>query len=157
MKIEILQELKSLGKLGEKEYKKGGSFRPFKYYKYENGKNIPTYFVGSPGLYVAIVTTLVVVATFYLITIKFNIWIWLMYVIITAFLVRLAVKMDKARQIRSLVYAISSKAVAMLEEYNKSQNIDYLKNAKELLYTANNWVEEPVFMKQIDLIDEKLK
>jgi len=78
-------------------------------------------------------------------------------VVITAFLVRLAVKMDKARQIRSLVYAISSKAVAMLEEYNKSQNIDYLKNAKELLYTANNWVEEPVFMKQIDLIDEKLK
>jgi len=78
-------------------------------------------------------------------------------VVITAFLVRLAVKMDKARQIRSLVYAISSKAVAMLEEYNKSQHIDHLKNAKELLYTANNWVEEPVFIKQIDLIDEKLK
>jgi hypothetical protein len=157
MEIEILDKLRELGRLGEKEYKKGSSFRPFKYYKYEDGKNIPTYFVGSPGLYVAIVTTLVVVATFYLITIKFNIWIWLLYVIFTAFFVRIAVKMDKARQIRSLVYAISNKVVIILEEYNKNHNLDYLKNAKELLHTANNWVEEPVFAKQIEMIDEKLK
>jgi hypothetical protein len=156
VKIEILEELREFSKIALKEHKRGGSFRPFKYYRYEDGKNIPTYFIGSPGITVAIVTTLVVVATFYLITLKFNIWIWLLYLILTSFFVRLAMKIDKAKQIRSLAYSICNKAVVFLDEYNKSGDKNYLNNAKELLERAKEWVEEPAFDRQIEIIDEML-
>ncbi|UOD34541.1 hypothetical protein DSN97_10355 [Deferribacteraceae bacterium V6Fe1] len=159
MKIEILEELRQFSKIAEKEHKRGGSFRPFKYYKYEDGKNIPTYFIGSPGISVAIVTTLVVVATFYLVSLRFNIWIWLLYLLLTSFFIRLAMKIDKAKQIRSLAYSICNKAVTFLEEYNKDgkNNESYLKSAKELLEKACEWVDEPAFKRQIEIIDEVMK
>lgn len=159
MKIEILEDLRKFSKIAEKQHKRGGSFRPFKYYKYEEGKNIPTYFIGSPGVSVAIVTTLVVVATFYLVSLKFNFWIWLIYLLLTSFFIRLAMKMDKAKQIRGLAYSICNKAVVFLEEYNKDNqnNLAYLKSAKELLEKAYEWVEEPAIKKQIELINKIVK
>lgn len=159
MKVEILEDLIKYSKIAEKEYKKGGSFRPFKYYKYEDGRNIPTYFIGSPGMTVAVVTTLVVAITFYLVSLKLSVWVWLLYLFLTSFFIRLAMKIDKAKQIRGLAYSICNKAVIFLEEYNKDKqsNIEYLINAKKMLEKAYEWVAEPAFEKQIDLINKVIK
>lgn len=153
MELKILEEIVKLSKLADKEHSRSGSFRPFRYYKYDKGKNTPTFFIGSPGIYVAISTTIIVMLTITLISLKFNVWLWIIYFVVSAFLTRLAMKMDKAKQIRSLSYAITKQALGFMNEYNKTKKMEMLNNAKDLLKKAQEWVKEDVFEKQIEIID----
>lgn len=157
MGLKILDEIICFSKLAEKEHSRGGSFRPFKYYRYIEGKNIPTFFIGSPGVYVAISTTIIVVLTVVLISLKFNVWWWLIYFLVSGFMTRLAMKMDKAKQIRGLSYAVTKQALDFMNEYNKTGNTRMLENALELLKKAQEWVDERVFENQIKIINDVIQ
>ncbi|KAA0257971.1 hypothetical protein FHQ18_06150 [Deferribacter autotrophicus] len=156
-KVEIVKELEELALKIEKRYNRGGSFSPFRYYKYEDGKNVPVYFIGAPGLAVAFSATLVAALLFILITLPFKLYYWIPFVIFVAFIMRLAVKIDKARQIRSFCANIVLRAIKSIKKYNEEGNKEYLKSAVEFLREANKWVNDKNIETQLSNIDKVLK
>ncbi|MEF3254070.1 MAG: hypothetical protein K6348_00670, partial [Deferribacterales bacterium] len=79
---------------------KGSSLNPFKFYKNVESKQIPVYFIGTPGLFVAITATCLAVIFMILFNMKLSMFIWLLILIVSAIVLRIALKIDKARQIR---------------------------------------------------------
>ncbi|BAI80296.1 hypothetical protein DEFDS_0820 [Deferribacter desulfuricans SSM1] len=150
-KLEIVEGLEEHYQKINKKYNKGSSFNPFKYYKYVDGKNVPVFFIGTPGLAVAVSATLVAGLLFYLIQFPFKLYIWIPFGIFVAFIMRLAVKIDKARQIRSFSSHLVLRGLNFLKEFNKSQNSDYLNEAVKILEEANKWVDDPRLQKQIEI------
>jgi hypothetical protein len=147
-KIKIIEELATLSKSHDTE-DRGSSYRPFKYYKHIQGKDIPVFFVGVPGVTVAIVMTLLIVTTIYMITLPFSVVLWLLYLLV---ILRLAMKIDKAKQIRFMVATLCSMAVRMLEKANESEEHVRLRlagQAKTLLEKAHSWVDEPLILTQL--------
>lgn len=157
----VVSELEELCEFYRKKYNKGGSFKPLKYYKHEDGRNEPVFFVGVPGLTVAVVVTLLVCCTVYLVTLPPNMWVWIVYLLASAVAVRFAMKADKVKQIRFMALSLSMHALTHLKKYDeesdKSKKQDYLRNAKSLLERADGWVQEPAISRQLELIEDAQK
>ncbi|MGA1846489.1 hypothetical protein [Deferribacter abyssi] len=141
-KVEIVDELEELSVKIEKKYYRGGSFSPFRYYKYKDGRNVPVYFIGTPGLAVAFSATLVTALLFVLITLPFSLYYWIPFVIFVAFIMRLSVKIDKARQIRGFCANIVLRALKYIKAYNEKGDKEYLDSALSLLKEANKYVDD---------------
>ncbi len=162
MKVEIIEELKKMCVEYEKKQNRGSSFRPFRYHKYKDGEYSPVFFVGSPGISVAIFATILIVVSMYIISLPFKWWIWLLYVLLSGFFLKLTLKMDKARQLRTLALALSLNAIKILEiinEGNKSEEEikNLLEKAEEFLKNALKWVEEPSMEKQYQVVKNALE
>ncbi|MCD8493706.1 MAG: hypothetical protein LRY51_18445 [Geovibrio sp.] len=150
-KINIVAELENLCKASD-TVSKGSSFRPFKYYKSVQGRNVPVFFVGVPGLTVAIVMSILLVITVYLVTLPFNVFIWAAHLFLAAVIIRFALKVDKAKQIRYMVSCLCRQSIVMLEKANDdtNQREKLAGQAKYLLERAHKWVDEPAIHKQIE-------
>ncbi|QAR33755.1 hypothetical protein EP073_10165 [Geovibrio thiophilus] len=150
-KINIVAGLEDLCKASD-TVSRGSSFRPFKYYKNVQGRNIPVFFVGVPGLTVAVVMSFLLIITVYLITLPFNIFIWVAYLFLSAVIIRFAMKVDKAKQIRYMVSCLCSQSLRMLEKANEEhhQREKLAGQAKYLLERAHKWVDEPAIHQQIE-------
>ncbi|MGE4497125.1 MAG: hypothetical protein AB7E48_04535 [Deferribacterales bacterium] len=150
-KINIVSELENLCKASD-TVSKGSSFRPFKYYKSVQGRNVPVFFVGVPGLTVAIVMSILLVITVYLVTLPFNVFIWAAHLFLAAVIIRFALKVDKAKQIRYMVSCLCRQSIVMLEKANEDakQREKLAGQAKYLLERAHKWVDEPAIHKQIE-------
>jgi hypothetical protein len=162
VKIEIVKELESMCLEYEKKQNRGSSFKPFRYHKYKNGEHSPVFFVGSPGISVAIFATILIVVSMYIISLPFKWWIWLLYILLSGFFLKLTLKMDKAKQLRTLALALSFNAIKIIElvnkeEKNKEETIKLLEKAKEFLENALKWVEEPSMEKQLEILNKHLE
>ncbi len=162
MKIEIIEELRNMCIEYEKKQNRGSSFRPFRYHKYKNGENLPVFFVGSPGISVAIFATILIVVSMYIISLPFKWWIWLLYVLLSGFFLKLTLKMDKAKQLRTLSLALSLNAIKLIdiinnEEKTKEEKINLLNKAKDFLENALKWVDEPSIEKQLQIVNNALE
>lgn len=150
-KITIISELENLCKASDIE-SRGSSFRPFKYHKYVQGRNVPVFFVGVPGLTVAVAMSLLLVITVYLVTLPFSFFIWTIYLLLAAIVIRFAMKVDKAKQIRYMVSCLCKQSLVMLDKANDNadKHEHFAGQAKYLLESAGKWVDEPAIRKQLD-------
>jgi hypothetical protein len=159
--IEVIEELKKICIDFEKKQNRGSSFRPFRYNKYKDGQNSPVFFVGSPGLSVAIYATILIFVTFYLFSLPFIWWAWILYIMLGAFFMKVAFKMDRIKQIKTLALALSLQAIRILEilnneEKNKEEQIKLLEKAKEFLTESSNYLAEPLIEQQLEIVSKKL-
>jgi hypothetical protein len=162
VKIEIVNELKELCLEFEKKQNRGSSFRPFRYNKYKDGANSPVFFIGSPGIAVAIYATFLIAITFYLFTLPFIWWAWLIYVLFGAFFMKLAFKLDKIKQIKTFALALSLNAIKILEIINSEDKSEeevksLLLKAEEFLTEAHKWLDEPNIEKQLNIIKQEIQ
>lgn len=157
----VIQEFREFCKKNSKKNYRGGSFRPFKYYKHKDGANEPVYFIGGPGLSVAIFTTLIVALAFVLLSASFGFWYWLLFFILIIPGLRIAMKIDKANQIRSMVASLGEHAINLIEESEnfetKEEEIKMLEKSKYFLHEALKWVHEPMFEKQLNNLEIYIK
>lgn len=161
MNIEIVDGLKEICLDYEKKQNRGSSFRPFRYNKYKDGASSPVFFVGSPGVTVAIYATALIAVTFYLFSLPFIWWAWLLYVFLGAFFMKIAFKMDKIKQIRSLALALSLNALKIIEILNKEdktpdQIAELLGKAKEFLTQASERLDQPLIAKQLEIVNMEI-
>jgi hypothetical protein len=159
--IEVIEELKKICIDFEKKQNRGSSFRPFRYNKYKDGQNSPVFFVGSPGLSVAIYATILIFVTFYLFSLPFIWWAWILYIMLGAFFMKVAFKMDRIKQIKTLALALSLQAIRILEilnneEKNKEEQIKLLEKAREFLTESSNYLAEPLIEQQLEIVSKKL-
>jgi hypothetical protein len=154
--MKILDEFKLLFNSYEKKYKNQATFRSMKLMRNANGVQEPVFYVGVPGLMVAIVITLVTLATVYLLYLPFMWYVWTPYIIAVFFLFRVAMKYDKARQIRFMVYYMLNLAVSQMELAEKkddgAEKKQHADAALDWLEKADKWVDEPAIRLQIDTI-----
>ncbi|AEI14811.1 hypothetical protein Flexsi_1155 [Flexistipes sinusarabici DSM 4947] len=157
----VIQEFREFCKSNSKKNYRGGSFRPFKYYKHKDGANEPVYFIGGPGLSVAFFTTLVVALAFVLLSGSFSFWYWLLFFIIVIPGLRIAMKIDKANQIRSMVASLGEHAITLIEQSEnsetKEEELKMLEKSREFLQEALKWVHEPMFEKQLENLEVYIK
>ncbi|MGA1863393.1 hypothetical protein OWM07_10980 [Deferribacter thermophilus] len=152
--LEIVKGLEEYYSKINKKYNKGSSLNPFTYYKYVDGKNVPVFFIGTPGLAVAICATLVAGLLFYLIQFPFKLYIWIPFGVFVAFIMRLAVKIDKARQIRNFVSHLVLRGITLIKEFRDKKDLDILKEAKRMFKEASKWIDDPKIYKQIEIMEK---
>ena len=162
MNIQVVEELKEMCLDYEKKQNRGSSFRPFRYTKYKDGEHSPVFFVGSPGLTVAIYSTFMVGVTFYMISQPANWVLWIFYVVFGVFFLKLSFKVDKIKQIRGLSLALSLSSIRLIEIINTEKTDEDIENIKSLLEKAEEfltealkWVEEPLIQQQLDIVLEE--
>lgn len=111
----ILDEFKKLCDFYRKKYKNQSAFRSLKMVKNEQGEKEPVFYIGVPGMMVALTFSFVIIATVYILYLPFMWYVWVPYVIFLVFLFRISMKYDKARQIRFMVYYLLESSLKMLE------------------------------------------
>lgn len=154
--MQILEEFIKTHKFYEKKYKNQTIFKSMKLTTNSSGETEPVFYVGVPGLMVALSFAVVVVATVYLLSIPFKWYIWLPYVIATIFGFRIALKLDKVKQIRYMIYYLLDNSKKLLEkadsEKDKEKKEEMIEKAAEWLEKAQEWVYEPAVEAQLELI-----
>jgi len=150
----ILEEFKTLCKFYTKKYKKQGSFRSLKMMKNANGEMEPVFYVGVPGMMVALTITLVTIATVYLLYLPFMWYVWVPYVILLVFIFRIALKLDKVRQIRYMVFYMLDMSLKMMERADEQTDDTekklFQQKALNWLEKADKWVDEPTIKNQME-------
>lgn len=162
MNIIIVPELKDACLEYEKNQHRGSSFRPYKYNKHKEGVDSPVFFIGSPGVSVAIYATAMIAVTFYLFSLPFMWWLWLLYGVLGAFFLKVSFKLDKVKQIRGYTLALSLSAIRLIEILNKEEksNIeidDLLNKSKDFLLEALKWVEDSLISHQLEVLELELE
>lgn len=157
----VIEEFKEFCLKYDKKNNRGGSFRPFKYYKFGDKGNEPVYFIGGPGLSVAIFTTLTVALAFVLLSVSFSFWYWLLFFVFVIPGMRIAMKVDKANQIRSMVASLGRHAINLIEKSDNSETkyeeLQMLEKSKYFLQEALKWVNEPIFEEQLNNLEVFIK
>jgi len=158
--ISILTSFKELYAEYKKKYRNQAAFNSLKYKKVESGEREPVFYVGVPGVIVAITMTMITIATVYLLYLPFEWYIWAPYVLAVFFAFKVAMKLDKVRQIRFMVYVLIETAIDTIEKANKNsdpeQSALFINRAKDNLEKADKWVDEPALRLQIEEIDKVL-
>ncbi|MCA1927649.1 MAG: hypothetical protein LDL13_01920 [Calditerrivibrio sp.] len=131
---------------------KGSSINPLKFYKNVDGKNIPVYFIGTPGLFVAITATILAVLFMVFFNISVSFWIWIIFITIAAIFLRISSKIDKARQIRMLSNDMILKSYESLLNYEKNFDKKFLEDAKFFLGEALKWIEDKTIEAQFQIV-----
>mgnify|MGYP001241969676 CR=1 FL=1 len=152
----ILDEFKELNELYNKRYKRQGSFRSLKMMKNSKGEREPVFYVGVPGMMVALTFTLVMICTVYLLYLPFMWYVWVPYVIVLVFVFRISLKYDKAKQIRYMVCFFLSNALNSMEQAidvsDENEKKSYYTKALDFLEKADKWVDESAIKAQIDIL-----
>lgn len=131
---------------------KGSSINPLKLYKDVDGKRIPVYFIGTPGLFVAITATILSVLFMLLFSISVPFWIWIIVLIIAAIFLRISSKIDKARQIRMFGNDMILKSYESLLNYERDFDKKFLEDAKFFLGEALKWIEDKTIEAQFKIV-----
>ena len=151
--VRISEEFKQLYDVYKKKFENQKAFKSMRYKKGDNASGTPTFYVGVPGLAVAITISVVMLATVYLLYFPFKWYIWAPYVIAVFFAFKIAMKYDKARQIRYMVWSLFSMSMAIIEKVEDAEDFEHKKQsyekAKDFLQKAHSWVDEPALAAQI--------
>lgn len=154
----ILDEFKKLCDFYRKKYKNQSAFRSLKMVKNEQGEKEPVFYIGVPGMMVALTFSFVIIATVYILYLPFMWYVWVPYVIFLVFLFRISMKYDKARQIRFMVYYLLESSLKMLEtaenEEDENKKRESVAKALKWLEKADKWVDEPALTAQINALDK---
>ncbi|MCX8083342.1 MAG: hypothetical protein N3C60_00250 [Calditerrivibrio sp.] len=127
---------------------RGSSFNPFKFHRNVNGKQIPVYFIGAPGLYVAIVATIVSIVMMIMFRFNAGLGYWAFMLIFSAFLLRISLKIDKARQIRFFCNDILLKSYSLIKKYEETLDLNCLREANKLLDEFSKYIYDDVVENQ---------
>lgn len=152
-KIEITDDFRNLVENLRVNYK-GSSFNPFKFHKDVNGTQVPVYFIGTPGLYVAIVATIISVLLMVLFRYQVSFWVWIVALIFAAFFLRVALKIDKARQIRFFCHDMLIRAYNLMNRYNESNDVSVLGEIKKYFEEAVKYLQDEVVERQKGILDK---
>jgi|Wag4MinimDraft_13_1082653.scaffolds.fasta_scaffold00531_3 uncharacterized membrane protein len=140
---------------------RGGSFSPFRYYKFNEGSGKPVYFIGGPGFSVAVVTTLIIAVAFILFIKEAGFWYWLLFLFVAVIALRIGLKIDKAKQIRCMAASLGMHAVSMVESAlnteDEYERRSLLNKSVEFLDESLKWVEEPIFEEQKKILEKYIK
>lgn len=154
--MQILNEFKETHKFYEKKYKNTTAFRSQKFRKNEKGETEPVFYVGVPGLMVALTFAAVIIATVYLLYLPFMWSVWVPYVIGIMFLFRIALKIDKVKQVRFMVYYLIDSGMKQLVKADDAEDSELqgvcVERAIEWLEKAQSWVDEPGVKAQLELL-----
>jgi hypothetical protein len=152
--VKIREEFVKMCADYEKKYKKQAGFKSIKYRKTSDNNNEPVFYIGVPGAIVALTMTMITIATVYLLYLPFKWYIWTPYIIAVFFLFKMAMKLDKVRQIRYMVFALSDMSMKMIDKASQTDDEDKKRNfmtkAKEALEKADKWVDEPAIKLQLE-------
>ncbi len=151
-KIEITDDFRNLVENLKVNYK-GSSFNPFKFHKDVNGTQVPVYFIGTPGLYVAIVATIISVLLMVLFRYQVSFWVWIVALIFAAFFLRVALKIDKARQIRFFCHDMLIRAYNLMNRYNESNDVSVLGEIKRYFEETVKYLQDEVVERQKGILD----
>jgi len=152
-KVVIADGFEQMHEIYKKRY---SNQRLFRSVKFKDGKE-PVFYIGVPGLYIALAMSLVTIVTVYLLYQPFKWYIWAPYLVAVFFLFRISVKMDKVRQVRFMLWTLFSAARTSIENANEAAGEDrksHLSKAKELLEKARQWADEPAISEQIAEIEK---
>lgn len=154
--MQITEEFRSLFKTYEKKYRKNMSFSSLRLVKNSEGEKEPVFFVGVPGLMVALCITFTIIVTVYLLYLPFMWYVWTVFAVALIFLFRIAMKLDKAKQIRFMVYHLMELGIRQMEkasgEESSSKQKEHTQKALTWLEKADKWVDEPHLKSQIELL-----
>jgi hypothetical protein len=154
-RLEITEDFQKLVESLDVKYK-GSSFNPFKFHKDVNGTQVPVYFIGTPGLFVAIMATIISVILMGMVKLNASFWVWVVVLIVSAILLRVALKIDKARQIRFFSNDLLIRSYRLMKWYNEEVLDDrVLIDIKNHLEEFSKYINDNVVDKQM-LIVEKL-
>ncbi|MGC8769241.1 hypothetical protein [Calditerrivibrio sp.] len=154
-RLEITEDFQKLVESLDVKYK-GSSFNPFKFHKDVNGTQVPVYFIGTPGLFVAIMATIISVILMGMVKLNASFWVWVVVLIVSAILLRVALKIDKARQIRFFSNDLLIRSYRLMKRYNEEVLDDrVLIDIKNHLEEFSKYINDNVVDKQM-LIVEKL-
>lgn len=149
---EIKEEFRRLHDLYKKNYGSQKSFRSMRHKHQEEGR-MPVFYIGVPGIGVAVSMTFVMVLTVALLYTPFKWYVWLPYLIAVFFIFRFAMKYDKVRQIRFMASSLLTMGMTLIEQGNAAEDHedkrDKYNNAKDILEKASEWVEEPALAQEI--------
>jgi len=155
-RMKILDEFRELSKYYSKKYKKQAAFRSLRMVTNESGTKEPVFYIGVPGLMVALTITFVTVVTIYLLYLPFKWYVWIPYIISLFFMFRVALKLDKVRQIRHMVSYMLESSIKVLEKAqsteDSSEKEQFVRKAEEWLEKADKWVDEPELKAQLELV-----
>lgn len=151
--VHIKEEFKKLHDSYKKNYGSQRSFRSMRHKKASDGSTVPVFYVGVPGLAVAVSMTFITVLTVAILSTPFKWYVWVPYLIAVFFIFRFAIKYDKVRQIRFMTYSLVAMSMSLMEqamelEDHEAKREKYDK-AKEFLEKASEWVEEPAIAQEI--------
>ena len=154
--MKILDEFRQTHKFYEKKYKNQTVFKSMRMVRNSNGELEPVFYIGVPGLMVAIAFAVVILATIYIVSLPFKWYVWVPYALVVIFGFRIALKLDKVKQVRHMVSHQLDMSLKFLEEAEKEKDSEarqsYLNKAEEWLKKTSEWVEEPAIEAQIEQI-----
>ncbi len=154
-KVYITESFEQMHDIYKKKY---GNQRLFRSMRYKNG-NEPVFYIGVPGLFIAIAISLITIITVYLLYQSAKWYIWVPYIIFVFFLFRISIKMDKVRQVRFMLWSLLDMAKQRIEKANESFSEERhanLSKAKEFLEKAHQHVDEVAIPEQIAEIEKAL-
>lgn len=154
--MEISAEFRDLYSSYKKKYKNQMSFRSLRMVKNSAGVKEPVFYVGVPGVMVAFAMVFIAILTVYILYLPFMWFVWVPYVVFVFFTFRIAMKLDKARQIRYMVYYLFEMSIKHMEKDTEEKDPDkkqtHRKLALEWLERAEKWVDEPELKTQIEIL-----
>ncbi|ADR19465.1 hypothetical protein Calni_1557 [Calditerrivibrio nitroreducens DSM 19672] len=155
-RLEITEDFKKLVEKLDVNYK-GSSFNPFKFHKDVNGTQVPVYFIGTPGLFVAIMATVISVLLMGMVKLNASFWVWFVVLIVSAILLRVALKIDKARQIRFFANDLLIRSYRLMNRYNEALDDKTLIDIKNHLREFSRYISDDVVEKQILIVENLIK
>jgi len=153
----VLHEFRELCCRYQKRYKNQRSFKSLRMAKNSSGELEPVFYVGVPGLMVAITFSFVTIATVYILYLPFYWYVWVPYIVFVIFLFRISMKLDKVRQIRYMVFYMLDLALKKMEEGEAASAENRDEHRKKALYwleRADQWVDEPQLKSQIEALNK---
>lgn len=154
--MQILDDFRKLHGYYERKYKNQTLFKSMKMTRKAGGELEPVFYIGVPGLMVAMSFAVVILATVYIVSLPFKWYIWVPYAIAVIFGFRIALKLDKVKQVRYMVAHQLDMALKLLEkadaEKDSDKRVGYLSKAEEWLKKTSEWVHEPALEDQISEI-----
>jgi uncharacterized protein YacL len=150
--LEITDDFRKLAENINVNYK-GSSFNPFKFHKNQNGVQVPVYFIGAPGLFTAIIATFISVLFMIMFKLNISFWVWLIVLLISAFLLRIGMKIDKARQIRYFCNDLLIRSYNFMTKYNESFDESLLIEINNQLGEILKFIEDEIIVKQRSIVE----
>jgi len=140
----------------KKKYKNQVLFRSVRMVKNSQGGTEPVFYIGVPGLMIALTISAISIFTVFLLYLPFKWYIWVPYVIFVIFAYRIAMKLDKVRQIRYMVYYLLETCVKLVNKSEESEEAEEKKHliekAVNSLEKADYYVDEPQIKNQIEIL-----
>ncbi|MGE4318192.1 MAG: hypothetical protein AB7E96_04720 [Deferribacterales bacterium] len=158
--VRISEEFKQLYDVYKKKFENQKAFRSIRHNQKIGAPGEPVFYVGVPGLGMAIAMSVIMIGTVYLLYQPFKWYLWAVYLVIVFFSFRIAMKYDKARQIRYMIWSIFDMSMNLIEQAEREETEEArheaYQKAKDLLHKANGWVDEPAIISQIAELEKIL-